>query len=91
MNFCKQILKILILGISYNAIMHKCRFGQACCIDLLKRILKKFILQISEVYFISYEFLNHKRIFGIYIEKGNQKKGKTGAQYWGAFGTRPST
>jgi hypothetical protein len=54
--------------------MHKCRFGQAHYIDLLKRILNKFILHFSEFYFISYEFWNLKRISGIYIEKGNQER-----------------
>jgi hypothetical protein len=69
--------------------MHKCRFGQAYYIDLLKRILNKFILHFSEFYFISYEFWNLKRISGIYIKKGNQKKGKTGAQYRATFGPWP--
>jgi hypothetical protein len=44
--------------------MHKCGFGQAY-IDLLKRILTKFNLYLSELYCIFYEFWNPKRISGI--------------------------
>jgi hypothetical protein len=38
--------------------MHKYRFGLAYCIDLLKRISKKFILHSSKVYSIFNEFSN---------------------------------
>jgi hypothetical protein len=51
-----KFLKFYLLGILYNAIMHKCRFGQSYCIDLLKRILKQFILHFSELYFLFYIF-----------------------------------
>jgi hypothetical protein len=38
--------------------MHKKRFGQAYCKDLLEWILRKFILHFSYVYTIFYELLN---------------------------------
>jgi hypothetical protein len=45
-----NFFKFCIQEILYNAIMHKCRFGQAYCIDLLKRILRKFIVIFFEIY-----------------------------------------
>jgi hypothetical protein len=33
--FVNNYFKFGLLGISYNAIMHKCRFGLAYCINLL--------------------------------------------------------
>jgi hypothetical protein len=58
-----NFFKFFMLGILYIAIMHKCRFGQDYCIDLLKRSLKKFIshfmnfLCISTKFGSLYEFL----------------------------------
>jgi hypothetical protein len=48
--------QVLILGIFYNAITHKNGFGQAYCIDLLKRILTKFNFYFFELYYIFYVF-----------------------------------
>jgi hypothetical protein len=42
-NFVINFLNILLLGILYNAIVHKCRFGQAYCIYLLERILQNLL------------------------------------------------
>jgi hypothetical protein len=36
--------------------MHKMEFGQAYCQDLVKRILKQFILYFYNIYSIFYEF-----------------------------------
>jgi hypothetical protein len=61
--FVITYLKILLLGVLHNAIMHTCIFGQAYCQDLLRRIPMKFIsyflsLIVFSTYFISlYEFL----------------------------------
>jgi hypothetical protein len=61
-----NFFKFCIQEILYNAIMHKCRFGQAYCIDLLKRILRKFIviflnfIQISMYYGCLYHYLEFK-------------------------------
>jgi hypothetical protein len=41
--FINNYLKISLLGILYNAIMHKEGFGQAYFIDLPKRTPTKFI------------------------------------------------
>jgi hypothetical protein len=48
--------KLWFIAIVYNAIMHKMQFGQAYCQDLVKRILKKFILYFSMIYTIFYKF-----------------------------------
>jgi hypothetical protein len=42
--------------------MHKIRFGQAYCIDLLKIILMKFRLHFSELHLIYYQFLKFEQI-----------------------------
>jgi hypothetical protein len=42
--------------------MHNCRFGQAYCIDLFKRIPKKFTLYIYDIYYILYEFVKFNGI-----------------------------
>jgi hypothetical protein len=54
--FVIKYFKIWFKGISYEAIMHKKKFGQAYCKDLLNRILWNFILYFSEFYSIYYEF-----------------------------------
>jgi hypothetical protein len=38
--------------------MPKMEFGQAYCQDLLRRIIRKFILYFTKLYFIFYVFLN---------------------------------
>jgi hypothetical protein len=54
--------KIWILGILYKTIMHKNRFGQVYCIDLLKRIQIKFILSFYEFSTNCYEISKFKGI-----------------------------
>jgi hypothetical protein len=48
------------MGILYKTILHKQRFGQAQCTNLVKRIQIKFTLYFSEISMIYYEFLNLK-------------------------------
>jgi hypothetical protein len=54
--FINKFFKFCILGILYNAIMHKCEFDQDYCIDLLKRIPNIFILHFYEFYPNLHEF-----------------------------------
>jgi hypothetical protein len=42
--------------------MPKMEFGQAYCQDLLRRIIRKFILYFTKLYFIFYVFLNFTQI-----------------------------
>jgi hypothetical protein len=82
-----NFFKFCILGTLYNAIIHKNRFLSILLQkNLFKSILDKFMSYFSEFYFISYKFWNSIRISRNYIEKGNQKKGKTSAQYRATFG-----
>jgi hypothetical protein len=46
-----------MIGILYNAIMLNMEFGQACCKDRLKRILRIFNLHFCDMYSIFYELL----------------------------------
>jgi hypothetical protein len=46
--------------------MHKHKFSQVYCIEILKRILKKFSLYFLKVSRNFYAFLKFTRIFGIY-------------------------
>jgi hypothetical protein len=54
--FVIKYLKFWFIGIFYNAIMHKNRFGQAYYQDIVKRILNKFTLYLSKFNSIFYEF-----------------------------------
>jgi hypothetical protein len=74
--FINKYFNVWLLVILYNALMHKWRFGQAYCQDLLTRIPIEFILK-----FIPFSM--HFRFVLDFLEilKGNQKS-KNGAQYW---------
>jgi hypothetical protein len=54
--FINRFFKFCILGILYHAIMHKCGFVQDYCLDLLKIILRKFILYFLSIIVISTYF-----------------------------------
>jgi hypothetical protein len=69
--------------------MNKIKFGQAYCIDLLKRNLTKFIFYFFELYCIFYVFL--KFIWISEIVKENEKSKLIGEQCWDVFGRKPST
>jgi hypothetical protein len=59
------VVVVWVIGILYNAITHKCIFGQVNCQDLLKSIPKNFTLYFFEFYMIYYEFSKFKQFFGI--------------------------
>jgi hypothetical protein len=65
--FIKKYFKVCLLAILYNANMNNREFGQSYCNDLLKRIIKKFILY----FFIFILFSMHFR--SLYIFSGNSK------------------
>jgi hypothetical protein len=70
-NICKVeifvniYLCIRVLVILYNEILYKCEFGQAHCIYLTKRSLKKFSLPFLDIPKSFYEFWKFANIFGI--------------------------
>jgi hypothetical protein len=72
--FVINYLKILLLGILYNAKMHTFEFGQAYWIYLLKRIISKLIWYFSEFCTIYYEFLKFKWISRVFNSEMNFKK-----------------
>jgi hypothetical protein len=59
-RFVINYFKSWIPEILYKTIMHKYRFGQDYCIDLLRRIPKKFSLHFSEVSSNLHEFWKFK-------------------------------
>jgi hypothetical protein len=71
--FVITYLKILLLGVLHNAIMHTCIFGQAYCQDLLRRIPMKFISYFFEPYCIFYIFYKFIRISRILKENEKPK------------------
>jgi hypothetical protein len=52
-NFCN----FFMIGILYNALRCNIEFDQAYCKDLLKRVIRKFILHFCDMYSIFYELL----------------------------------
>jgi hypothetical protein len=75
-----------------KAIMHKYRFGQAHCIDLHNRILKKFILYFSEIYSIFYEiekFNEFPQILNQQTKFRNRKQFGGGAGHGHSDGSSP--
>jgi hypothetical protein len=72
-NFLNKYSKIWPIEILYKAILHKIEFGQAHCKDLVKIILRKFILYFYEISTNLYEFFMFKRISGVF-KRSNEKK-----------------
>jgi hypothetical protein len=54
--------------------MHNLEFDQACCKDLLRGILWRFILHFCDMYSIFYELLKLNEFLDIEIQKLNWKK-----------------
>jgi hypothetical protein len=61
--FLNKLFKFYILGILYNAIMHKQGFGQAKCIDLITRIYIKFTLIFSKFSIVLFKLWMFELIF----------------------------
>jgi hypothetical protein len=65
-------------------------FGQSYCQDPLKRILRKFILQFSELYFIFYVFYKFTTLSENFKSENKILEKDNGMNSAGAnFGTRP--
>jgi hypothetical protein len=52
----------------YNALMHKYKFGQAHCVEILKGMPKKFSLQFLNILSSFYEFWNFELFFGFFLK-----------------------
>jgi hypothetical protein len=63
--FVINFFNIVIIGIVYNALMHKIEFGQAYSQDLHARIIKKFILHFMSFTIVSMKFGTWSKLLGI--------------------------
>jgi hypothetical protein len=54
--FVNKYSRVRFIGIGYKAIRHKTECGHTYYHDLVKRILKNFILYFYDIYSIFYEF-----------------------------------
>jgi hypothetical protein len=82
--FINKFFKCCILGILYNAIMHKRRFGQSHRRDLLEKSVRKFMLYFSDFSTTFYEFMKFELIYGKLKRLTKFEKGK---QCWASFGS----
>jgi hypothetical protein len=56
---------IRVLVILHNGILHKCKCGQAHCVDMTKRSPTKFSLPFLHILTSFYKFWKFANIFGI--------------------------
>jgi hypothetical protein len=82
--FINKFFKCCILGILYNTIMHKRRFGQSHRRDLLEKSVRKFMLYFSDFSTTFYEFVKFELIYGKLKRLTKFEKGK---QCWESFGS----